>query len=70
MEDRIHNEPSFVEAEDGVVSVEGPNGVSVLMTPEAAEETSHRLLDGAAVARGQAIIGKGAKPKPDKQKDA
>jgi hypothetical protein len=34
------------------VAVEGPNGVSVLMSPEAAEETSHRLLDAATEAAG------------------
>jgi hypothetical protein len=51
MDDPIHDQPSDIFAEDGAVAVEGPDGVSVLLTPEAAEETGHRLLDGAAAAR-------------------
>ena len=54
MQDReIYDEPSDVEAEDGVVVVSGPNAVDVRMTPDAAEETSQRLLTGALKARGQ-----------------
>ena len=49
----IYNEPSMVEAEDGVVVVRGPNAVDVRMTPDAAEETSQRLLIGSLKARGQ-----------------
>ena len=47
--------PSEVTAEDGQVIVDGPDGVAVAMTPEAAAETSHRLLLGAAKARGQQL---------------
>ena len=50
---RVYDEPSRVDAEDGVVAVDGPDGVAVLMTPDAAEETSHRLLDKATEAQGQ-----------------
>ena len=46
-------EPSKVAAEDGLVFVDGPDGVAVTMTPEAAEETSQRLLQAAAQALGQ-----------------
>ncbi|HEX8642027.1 MAG TPA: hypothetical protein VF704_12855 [Allosphingosinicella sp.] len=53
MDRQIHNEPSEVTAEDGEVMVDGPNGVAVSLTPDAAAETSHRLLFGAAQARGQ-----------------
>ena len=49
----VHDEPSAVDAEDGVVIVNGPNSVDVRMTPDAAEETSQRLLTGAMKARGQ-----------------
>lgn len=49
----VHDQPSEVEAEDGVVVVSGPNAVDVRMTPDAAEETSQRLLIGALKARGQ-----------------
>jgi hypothetical protein len=36
-----------------VVNVDGPDGVDVGLTPEAALETSNRLLDGATEAAGQ-----------------
>jgi hypothetical protein len=53
MDKQIETEPSDVTARDGVVNVLGPDGVDVAMTPQAAEETSHRLLEGAAQAFGQ-----------------
>jgi len=53
MDKRIHDTPSEISAEDGSVVVDGPDGVAVSLTPEAAEETSARLLDGAAEASGQ-----------------
>ncbi len=49
----IHREPSDVKAVDGAVEVEGPDAVDVTLTPEAAEETSDRLLRQAFKARGQ-----------------
>ena len=49
----IYTEPSKVKADRGVVAVEGPDDVDVALTPEAAEETSDRLLEGALVARGK-----------------
>lgn len=49
----IYDEASEVEAEDGIVSLKGPDAVDVRMTPEAAEETSERLNTGAMKARGQ-----------------
>ena len=53
--DKAHCTPSDVVAEEGEVIVEGPDGVAYSLTPEAAEESSHRLLDGAAQARGQQL---------------
>ena len=50
-----HDTPSEVNAEEGEVLVDGPDGVAVSFTPEAAAETSDRLLTGAAKARGQQI---------------
>lgn len=50
---KIYEQPSKVTAKDGEVLVEGPDGVDVGLTPEAAEETSQRLLDGSMKARGQ-----------------
>lgn len=52
-ESETYDEPSDVDAEDGAVLVKGPDAVDVRLTPSAAEETSHRLLEGAMKARGQ-----------------
>ena len=48
-----HGDPSDVLAEQGDVLVEGPNGVAVTLTPEAAEETGRRMIRAAAEARQQ-----------------
>lgn len=53
-----YDEPSTVEAEDGKVVVDGPDGVDVKLTPAAAIETSDRLLSAGAEAHGQQL-GKG-----------
>jgi hypothetical protein len=53
MDNQIHDSASDVSAENGTVVVDGPDGVAVKLTPEAAEETSARLLDGAVQASGQ-----------------
>jgi hypothetical protein len=63
MQDKIYDEPSKVDAADGHVVVNGPDGVAVLLTPDAAAETSDRLLWGAAEAQGQRVAKeRGAKP--------
>ena len=49
----VFAQPSEVNAEEGDVLVEGPDGVAVSLTPEAAEETARRLVDAAAEARRQ-----------------
>lgn len=54
-----HGEPSDVSAEEGDVIVEGPNGVAVTLTPEAAEETARRMMRAASEARRQAGSGDG-----------
>ncbi|MFN3389173.1 MAG: hypothetical protein ACK40O_09575 [Allosphingosinicella sp.] len=61
MDDKVYDEATKVDAHEGRVVLDGPDGVAVLMTPEAAEETSHRLLEGALDARGQEIAGAEAK---------
>jgi hypothetical protein len=63
--DKIYDEPSEVTAEDGVVSVNGPDAVDVRLTPEAAEEISNRLLDGSMKARGQRYFEDRDKPRDD-----
>ena len=55
MDDKVYDTPTQVDAVDGKVVLDGPDGVAVLMTPQAAEETSHRLLEGALDARGQQV---------------
>ena len=48
-----HADPSAVSVEEGEVLVDGPDGVAVAMTADAAEETGKRLLKAAAEARDQ-----------------
>ena len=48
-----HAQPSDVAAEEGEVLIEGPNGLALAMTPEAAEETARRMLQAALEARRQ-----------------
>ena len=50
---KIYQQPSSVTAEDGDVLVKGPDDVDVGLSPDAAEETSNRLLEGSMKARGQ-----------------
>ena len=49
-----HSNPSDIAAEQGLVILEGPNGLALTMTANAAEETGRRLLAAAKEARGQA----------------
>jgi len=56
MDEKIYSEASHVEAEDGSVVVDGPDGVDVKLTPEAAAETSDRLLYAAGQAQSQQIV--------------
>ena len=57
--DKVYDQPTDVDAEDGNVVLVGPDGVAVRMTPGAAVETSDRLLWGAAKAQGQKILKEG-----------
>lgn len=51
--DPVYDEPSDVRAVDGSVKLDGPDGVDLRITAEAAEETSERLLAESFRARGQ-----------------
>jgi len=55
MENRPHETPSEVTAEEGEVQVDGPGGVAISFTPDAAFETSDRLFHGATKAQGQKV---------------
>ena len=48
-----HAQPSEVTAEQGEVLVEGPDGVAVSLTPDAADETARRMILAADTARRQ-----------------
>jgi hypothetical protein len=52
-DDKVYDEPSRVAAEDGVVSVDGPDHVDVRVSPDAAERTGERLIEESLRARGQ-----------------
>ena len=56
--DELFDEATKVSARDGEVILDGPDGVDVKLTPEAARETSNRLWDGAAKAKAQRDGGK------------
>jgi len=50
---QAHDIPSDVAAEEGFVYIDGPGNLGYSMTPDAASETSDRLLKGAVTAEGQ-----------------
>jgi hypothetical protein len=51
----VYENPSGVAAEKGVVAVKGPDAVDVKLSPDAALETSERLLKSSLKAHGQRI---------------
>jgi hypothetical protein len=64
MENKPHEMPSDVTAEEGEVQVDGPDGVAISFTPDAALETSDRLFHGATEAKGQKIQREAARKLP------
>jgi hypothetical protein len=53
VDDKLYDEATQVSAEDGEVVLDGPDGVDVKVTPEAAEQTAGNLIVGATKARHQ-----------------
>ena len=49
----IYDDPSTVGVVDGTVTVNGPDGVDVALTPDAAAETSDRLMESASTAAAE-----------------
>ena len=56
-----HDRPGVASAEQGIVLLDGPDGVAVAMTPDAAEATGHSLVTAA----GEARSGIPASPPPE-----
>jgi hypothetical protein len=54
----LFDEPSEIQAIDGKVELDGPDGVDVALTPEAAEETADRMFRASAEAAGQRKLGR------------
>jgi hypothetical protein len=52
-DDKLYDEATQVTARDGEVILDGPDGVDLKVTPEAAEQTADNLIHGAVKARGQ-----------------
>jgi hypothetical protein len=50
---KVYDEVTEVTAKDGEVILDGPDGVDLKMTPKAAAETGHELINGAMKATGQ-----------------
>lgn len=50
---RIHTRPGEAEAVEGVVIVDGPDGVALTLTPKAASAMSRRLARSASEAEIQ-----------------
>jgi hypothetical protein len=49
----VYEEGGKASAEEGQVMLDGPDGVAVSMTPEAAEDTARELLRAAGEAKRQ-----------------
>ncbi len=48
-----HQKSGVASAEAGLVLLDGPDGVAIAMTPDAAEATARSLQEAAAEARNQ-----------------
>jgi hypothetical protein len=53
MTKELYDQPTEVTAKDGKVLLDGPDGVDVALTPDAAIETGERLIDEGVTAAGQ-----------------
>jgi hypothetical protein len=50
-------EPGIASAEDGLVVLDGPDGVAITMTPDAAQKTGQSLMSAAEIAEQQIADG-------------
>lgn len=51
----LETQPGVASAEDGMVILDGPDGVAVTMTADAAHRTGESLLSAARIAQQQAM---------------
>ena len=58
----LFDEATEIQAVDGEVELDGPDGVNGALTPEAAEETADRMFRASAEAAGQRKL----KSEPDR----
>jgi hypothetical protein len=61
---KAFNQPTQSAAVDGEVVLNGPDGVGLSMTPDAAEETARRLAGSAKEARAQSTGDSSGDPQP------
>jgi hypothetical protein len=54
MSRNTYSRPSDVSSEEGRVLLDGPDNVSIALTPEAALDLADRLTEHAAIAAGKA----------------
>ena len=54
-----HTKPGVASAEDGLVLLDGPNGLAVTLTPDAATGTGQSLIAAAEVAERQVAAKEG-----------
>jgi hypothetical protein len=47
------SDPGIATAEDGVVLLDGPDGLAITLTPQAAAQTGRNLIEAAAEAERQ-----------------
>lgn len=52
-DEKVYDQVTKVTAKEGNVILDGPDGVDVKVTPEAAEATADELIKGAMEAAGQ-----------------
>ncbi len=52
-DDKLYDEATKVTVKNGEVILDGPDGVGLKITPEAAEQTADNLVEESVRARGQ-----------------
>lgn len=53
----IHNDIGIASADSGLVMLDGPDGIAITLTPDAAQGTGEALIHAAQMARRQIADG-------------